>query len=63
MDTLSAARSRMELSLAFPMVLAASGIGMPLLMLMAAAAFSTHSPKGAFLGDLSEARGVIRRAG
>jgi cytochrome bd ubiquinol oxidase subunit I len=35
MDTLSAARGQMELSLGFHMVLAASGIGMPLLMLMA----------------------------
>jgi Helix-turn-helix len=35
MDPRSAARGQMELSLGFHMVLAASGIGMPLLMLMA----------------------------
>jgi cytochrome d ubiquinol oxidase subunit I len=35
MDTLSAARGQMELSLGFQMLLAASEIGMPLLMLMA----------------------------
>lgn len=35
MDTLSAARAQMELSLGFHMVLAASGIAMPVLMLMA----------------------------
>jgi cytochrome d ubiquinol oxidase subunit I len=35
MDTLSAARVQMELSLGFHTVLAASGIGMPMLMLMA----------------------------
>jgi cytochrome d ubiquinol oxidase subunit I len=35
MDVLSAARAQMALSLAFHMVLAASGIGMPLLMLLA----------------------------
>ncbi|HEV7385344.1 MAG TPA: cytochrome ubiquinol oxidase subunit I, partial [Phenylobacterium sp.] len=35
MDTLSAARAQMGLSLGFHMVFAASGIGMPLLMLMA----------------------------
>src|SRR5947199_1534253 len=35
MDALSAARAQMGLTLAFHMVLAASGIGMPLLMLMA----------------------------
>jgi cytochrome d ubiquinol oxidase subunit I len=35
MDNLTAARGQMELSLGFPMILAASGIGIPLLMLMA----------------------------
>ena len=35
MDVLTAARGQMELSLGFHMVLAASGIAMPLLMLMA----------------------------
>src|SRR5438270_5855949 len=35
MDTLSAARTHMALTLGFHMVLAASGIAMPLLMLMA----------------------------
>ena len=34
MDILTAARAQMGLSLAFHMVLAASGIGMPVLMLM-----------------------------
>src|SRR5437764_9568315 len=35
MDTLTAARAQMELSLGFHMVFAASGIGMPLLMVVA----------------------------
>ncbi|HEU4455601.1 MAG TPA: cytochrome ubiquinol oxidase subunit I, partial [Longimicrobium sp.] len=35
MDTLTAARAQMEVSLAFHMVFAALGIGMPLLMVMA----------------------------
>jgi cytochrome d ubiquinol oxidase subunit I len=39
MDTLLAARAQMEVSLAFHMVFAALGIGMPLLMVMAEAAW------------------------
>src|SRR2546421_3859432 len=35
MDTLTAARGQMELSLGFHMIFAASGIALPLLMLMA----------------------------
>ena len=35
MDTLTAARAQMELSLAFHMIFAALGIGMPLLMIIA----------------------------
>jgi hypothetical protein len=44
MDTFSAARGQMELSLGVHMVLVASGIAVPLLMLLASVAVAAYRP-------------------